>query len=120
LNNRLLQQASSKINQIFSEEILDKLAKESGFIQRHTGKITALGFAFVMIVSVVCHKVLSLNSLCELLQRFSGFRASSQALSLRLGSPHAVRFLRRCFIYLLSEKSGSAHSKLKVTIHIPP
>ena len=113
MNSEIVHQIIAKVNKTFSEDEVEKLARDSGFIQRSTGKINPFGFLIVFVVQLSMNGTLTLNALCELLKPYSNELVTSQALSLRLGSKHTVRFLRRCYAYIISKKTRSSRDSIE-------
>jgi len=113
MNKQVWQQAISGVKNIFSESLVEAIARESKFIQRNTGRVSPTGLLFALTVSISQNALSSLNEICEIISTFNGLKVSSQALSQRLGSHYTVRFLQRCLAHLLREKSRSGTARLR-------
>ncbi len=89
-------QPTSRIE--FDDEILDRLAKETQFIQRKTPGFSASGFALSLLKSV-CDGRASLTQLCQTLGINQKTSLTKQALAYRF-SKKGLLFMQGCLDYI--------------------
>ena len=92
------------IGEIFDTEHLDTLARESGFIQRSTGRIDASDFVQLMTLEMVQEPDISLEGLSDRLETLNPeSQMSAQALGQRINTPGAADFLSTVFCQCLTD-----------------
>lgn len=109
-----LEQLTCKIKKIFSEDLISRHALESGFVRRCTNRIKPSSFLTLMVAHMTTNSLCSLSGMTDILVSINGsLKITSQALSQRLNSVFAVRFLRRCYSSLLATSSHNTVNSLK-------
>lgn len=101
-------------NDIFNPESCYQLARQSGFVQRSTSKIS--GHEFVKVLTLPSNGLSedSLNGLCVRMSEFNPqANISASALAQRINTKAAVRFMRACFERVLK----LARKKLEKQYH---
>jgi hypothetical protein len=86
---------------IFNHEILDQLAKVSGFIKR-SGEITAFSFMYIVSFGFLGNGEIALTYLVAGLRNHFKVNVTPQALSKRINSRASVKFLKAIFNKLLT------------------
>jgi hypothetical protein len=86
---------------IFDSEMLNQLAKATGFIKR-TGEITAFSFMYIVSFGFFGNGEIALTYLVAGLQKHFNVIISSQALSKRINSPSAVKYLKAILMKLIA------------------
>lgn len=81
------------ISSIFDPEILNQLAKLSGFIKRSGGEITAFSFMYIMSFGFLGNGQIALIYLVAGLRKHFNVHVSAQGLSKRINSASSVKFL---------------------------
>ncbi len=74
---------SSEITNLLSEESINEIAKEIGFVKRDSGKFDGFKFLDLLLFTEFNHKKLSLNSMASSFQERYGIMMSKQAVDLR-------------------------------------
>ncbi len=78
------------------EDNLDKIARESYFVQRSTNKVSGRDFLELMTIDHFGQITISLEGLCDVLREKSSHAdISPQALSEKINSEYAVAFLEK-------------------------
>ncbi len=79
----------------FNNEECEALARETGFIQRSTSRLTGSSFFNLLTVEAVDEPTISYEGLCDILEeRNPNSRITPQALCERMNSDGAVAFLK--------------------------
>lgn len=99
-----------KIDQIFTEQEIELLARTNKFVQRKS-KLKGFTFLLFSLFDYHNHKEKSLNKMCVNLMDY-GIRLRKQSLDARF-NPAAVNFLRSVTQKMLSLKLSSAASSIK-------
>lgn len=110
----------NRFQRFFQEETLEKIARESKFIERSTSKITGWMFLELHLLMEFNGKELSLNQMCDELNERHGIELTKQSLDERFNT-FSVRFMRKCFEHVFAQtldfKEGAAsHSYFKRVI----
>jgi hypothetical protein len=79
---------------IFNAEILDQLAKATGFIKRSGGDITAFSFMYIVSFGFLGNGAIALTYLVAGLRTHFNVNVTPQALSKRINSASSVKFLK--------------------------
>lgn len=95
---------------LFPEETIDKIAKDTGFDQRHR-KIEPYYFFWTLVLGFGVHLQRSLESLRRGYGDMSGTEFSQSAWHDRF-NPKTVKFLRGCVELALQQMAGEANRKL--------
>jgi IS4 transposase len=86
----------------FQDDKLEKLARESRFIERSTSKLSGWMFLELHLLMSSSGKELSLNQMCQELEERHGIELTKQSLDERFNT-FAVKFMRQCFEYVLAQ-----------------
>ena len=79
----------------FNNEACEALAREAGFIQRSTSRLTGSGFFNLLTVEALDEPTISYEGLCDRLEeRHPNVQITPQALCERMNSDGAVTFLK--------------------------
>jgi len=79
----------------FNNEECEALARETGFIQRNTSRLTGSGFFNLLTVAALDEPTISYEGLCDILEeRYPNTQITPQALCERMNSDGAVAFLK--------------------------
>jgi hypothetical protein len=93
-----------KLTTVFTAERLEPLARQSGFLQRASSKITGRDFVELMTTAMLEEATVSLGGLCDRLQQLHPQAAMTpQALHQRLNTPQAVAYLHEVLQLALRE-----------------
>jgi hypothetical protein len=99
------------IFKVLDREELQKLAVETKFVQRSTGRIG--GFEFVLLLAIVCmmNPDITLGELCDCLAEMEPkSKMKPQALCQRINSEHAADFLREVLALAIRKNLESVKS----------
>ena len=89
------EQVGQELDMWFQNEECEALARETGFIQRSTSRLTGSGFFNLLTVGVLNEPTISYEGLCDLLEeRDPNSQVTPQALCDRMNSDGAVEFLK--------------------------
>jgi hypothetical protein len=86
----------------FQDDVLEKLARASRFIERSTSKLSGWMFLELHLLMTSSGKEFSLNQMCEELEERHGIALTKQSLDERFNT-FAVKFIRECFAYVLAQ-----------------
>ena len=88
------EQIGQELDMWFNNEECEALARETGFIQRSTSRLTGSGFFNLLTVEALDEPIISYEGLCDILEeRDSNAQITPQALCERMNSDGAVAFL---------------------------
>lgn len=105
LSESTVHQVIDKFHKLFTSDAVDKLARESNFVQRSTNKLNPTAFLLLLVVEMLKNSCLNLTSMVDTIARMpGGVRITAQALALRLQNAYAVRFLKRCYSRVLANR----------------
>ena len=103
ITNRHIEQ---ELDLWFNNEECEVLARETGFIQRSTSRLTGSGFFNLLTVEVMDEPTISYEGLCDILEeREPNASMTPQALCERMNSDGAVAFMKACLEKTLKETS---------------
>jgi len=89
------EQVSQDLDMWFNNEECEALARETGFIQRSTSRLTGSGFFNLLTAEVLNESTISYEGLCDILEeRDPNAQITPQALCERMNSDGAVAFLK--------------------------
>jgi hypothetical protein len=88
------------LNKIFNPEILNQIARSTGFIKRHS-EITAFSFMYIMSFGFLGNGEIALTYLVTGLRTHFNVIITPQALSKRINSVSSVKYLKAVFIKLI-------------------
>jgi hypothetical protein len=89
------EQVGQELEMWFKDEECEALARETGFIQRSTSRLTGSGFFNLLTVEVLNEPTISYEGLCDMLvERDPNSQITPQALCDRMNSDGAVEFLK--------------------------
>lgn len=98
----------------FNHESCERLASETGFIQRSTSRLTGSAFFNLLTVGIVGEATVSYAGLCDALEEcHSDLQLTPQALCERMNSPGAAAFLKAGLEKTLQETSPDDPATLK-------
>lgn len=113
MKNPILEQVINQFNNFFSAEKIDVLSRESSLLKRSNGKFNPFAFLMMMIIDLSSVGSLCLREMCDLMVGYGGVRITPQALSLRLGLPSTLRFLKLVYAAVLEDKLFKISFQLK-------
>ncbi len=89
------EQIGQELDMWFNNEACEALARETGFIQRSSSRLTGSGFFNLLTVEALDEPTISYEGLCDILEeRNSNAQITPQALCERMNSDGAVEFLK--------------------------
>lgn len=88
-------------SEIFDSELLDRLARSTGFIKRR-GEITAFSFMYIVSFGFFGNGEIALTYLIAGLRTHFNVIMTPQALSKRINSASAVKYLKAIFVKLIA------------------
>jgi hypothetical protein len=89
------EQVGQELDMWFNSEACEALARETGFIQRSTSRLTGWSFFNLLTVEVLDEPTISYEGLCDILEeRNPNAQITPQALCERMNSDGAVEFLK--------------------------
>ena len=86
---------------IFNVDILDQLARETGFIKRKGGEITAFAFMYIVSFGFFGNGKIALTYLVAGLSDYFNIIVTPQALSKRINNSYSTKFLKSIFQKIL-------------------
>lgn len=113
MNKHTIEQTIDELKNLFSKDLLLKLALSSRFIQRSTTKLCPTAFLIVMVVELSLLGTHSLRTICDLMVSYGGSRISPQALSQKLNQVECIRFFRKIYSKLLCAKFLEISSEIQ-------
>ena len=110
----------SQFQAFFQDDVLEKMARKSKFIERSTSKLTGWMFLELHLLMELNGKELSLNQMCDDLYERHGVELTKQSLDERFNT-YSVKFMRKCFEYIFSQvldfrEESALHSHFKRVI----
>lgn len=96
-----IQRIQSTLSSIFNSELLDQLAKKSGYIKRAGGQITAFAFMYIVSFGFFGNGKIALTYLVSGLSTHFKIFVTTQALSKRINSINSKKYLKMVFTKLL-------------------
>lgn len=104
----------------FQDDMLEKLARESKFIERSTSKLTGWMFLELHLLMELNGKELSLNQMCDELYERHRVTLTKQSLDERFNT-YSVKFMRKCFEHIFNQvldfkQETALHSHFKRVI----
>ena len=90
----------NELKTCFSKEELEKIARESKFIQRSTSRLSGQSFLMMNVFDSTDGKERSLNDSCDWLEEHFDTNLTKQSLDERYNTD-AVRFVKTCFYRIL-------------------
>jgi hypothetical protein len=98
------EQIGRELDMWFNNEACEALARETGFIQRSTSRLTGSAFFNLLTVEALDEPTISYEGLCDILEeRNSNAQITPQALCERMNSDGAVAFLEASLERTLKE-----------------
>jgi len=108
------EQVGQELEMWFKNEECEALARETGFIQRSTSRLTGSGFFNLLTVGVLNEPTISYEGLCDRLEaRDPNSQITPQALCDRMNSNGAVEFLKAGLEKTLQETTRQATTAIK-------
>ena len=87
-------QVKGKLTRVFDHDHFEALARQTGFVQRSTSKLTGTAFIELMTTDMLADAAVSLDGLCDLLrQRHPQATMTPQALHQRMLTPQASTYV---------------------------
>ncbi len=105
----LVEPMISTLENLFSEVETDRIARQSGFIERSTSRLSGRMFLMMNVLRAEGNLYQSLKDQCCYLKEVFGISMKKQSLDERYG-PQAVLFMRECFAKVLSASSNTGSS----------
>jgi hypothetical protein len=113
-------QVEGKLTRVFAPDQLEALARQTGFVQRSTSKLTGTAFVELMTMDMLADAEVSLDGLCDLLrQRHPQATLTPQALHQRLLTPQASTYLYEVLQLALRENLTAVSAQLLVALLAP-
>ena len=97
-----IKKIQNAMTSIFNSEMLDQLAKITGFIKRSGGEITAFSFMYIVSFGFLGNGEIALTYLVSGLRTHFKVVVTPQALSKRINSAASVKFLKKVLNKLLA------------------
>lgn len=91
-----------RFQSFFQDDMLEKLARESKFIERSTSKLTGWMFLELHLLMDFNGKEFSLNQMCDELNERHGIQLTKQSLDERFNT-FSVKFMRKCFEHIFAQ-----------------
>jgi len=117
----LVEPMIATLENLFSEEETDRIARQSRFVERSTSRLSGRMFLMMNVLRSEGHLYKSLKDQCCFLKEEFGIMMKKQSLDERYG-PQAVEFMRACFGKVLSASAniygGSCLSTNLKAIHL--
>jgi hypothetical protein len=108
------QQVIQELENRFNTETCEKLARETGFIQRSTSRVNGSEFFNLLTVETINEATISYEGLCDILEeRNPGLQITPQALCERVNSDGAVNFLKAGLENTLKETSSESMATIE-------
>lgn len=109
-----------QLQAFFEDSVLEKLARDSRFVERSTSKLTGWMFLELHLLMDSNGTELSLNQMCDELCERHGVEMSKQSLDERFNT-FSVKFMRECFARIFAQtlafkQAAPAHSHFKRVI----
>lgn len=110
------EQVSQDLDMWFNNEECEALARETGFIQRSTSRLTGSGFFNLLTAEVLNESTISYEGLCDILEeRDPNAQITPQALCERMNSDGAVAFLKAGLEKTLKETTRPQFATMAAT-----
>lgn len=110
----------SQFQSFFQDEVIEKMARESKFIERSSSKLTGWMFLELHLLMDLNGKEFSLNQMCDELYDRYGVWLAKQSLDERFNT-FSVKFMRQCFEFIFKQtldfkQNAAVHSHFKRVI----
>jgi Transposase DDE domain len=116
----LAAQVKGKLTRVFDHAALEALARQTGFVQRSTSKLTGTAFVELMTTDMLEEAAVSLDGLCDLLrQRQPQATMTPQALHQRILTPQASPYVYEVLQLALRENLAAVGAPLPATLLAP-
>ncbi|SJM94896.1 conserved hypothetical protein [Crenothrix polyspora] len=110
------EQVSHELNIWFKNEDCEALARETGFIQRSTSRLTGSSFFNLLTIDVLDEARVSYEGLCDILEdHHPDLQITPQALCERMNSAGAVKFLKAGMEKTLKETTQQPLATIETT-----
>jgi hypothetical protein len=110
------EQVSQELDMWFKNEECEALARETGFIQRSTSRLTGSSFFNLLTVGILDEPTVSYAGLCDILEEHHpDVQITPQALCARMNSEGAVAFLKAGLARTLNETTRQPMATLEET-----
>jgi Transposase DDE domain len=93
---------SERLNNYFSYDNLEKIARESRFVERSTSRLTGQNFLMLNIFNEENGKESSLTTMCDYLEEHFSIQMTKQSLDERYNT-YSVKFMKMCYETLISQ-----------------
>jgi len=116
----IAQKISNNILKIFNKEDLNGLARETGFIQRSTGRIEGEDFVRLMTAEILGEESVSCEGLCDILRQINPEAdMTPQALNERLNKKESAEYLKEVFGIAMKENLSPVRSDISPSLLSP-
>jgi hypothetical protein len=107
--------------QVFDRELLDSLARQTGFVQRATSRLEGNDFVKLMSIEAFGQMpVISLVGLCDIVRQMNPEAdMTPQALSQRINNQHAVEYMKEVFHFALQKHLELARQSIPTDLLNP-
>lgn len=113
-------QVKGKLPRVFDHDQLEALARQTGFVQRSTSKLTGTAFVELMTIDMLDEAAVSLDGLCDLLrQRPPQATMPPQALHQRILTPQASTYVYEVLQLALRENLAAVGAQLPAALLAP-
>ena len=113
-------QVKGKLTRVFDHDQLEALARQTGFVQRSTSKLTGTAFVELMTTDMLDEAAVSLDGLCDLLrQRHPQATMTPQALHQRILTPQASTYVYEVLQLALRENLAVVGAQLLAALLAP-
>jgi hypothetical protein len=117
---QISQKVKGKITEVFDKERLDRLARESEFVQRSTSKLEGKDFVELMSTEMVEDTAVSMDGLCDILRQINpNAEMTPQGLNQRINSKKSVGYLKEIFGLAIQENLDPVREKISVELLAP-
>ena len=111
---------SNNIMNILNKDDLNGLARETGFVQRSTGRIEGEDFVRLMTAEILGEESVSCEGLCDILRQINPKAdMTPQAINERLNKKESAEYLKKVFGIAMSENLASAGSDISHSMLSP-
>jgi len=102
---------AKQIQSCFKEDMIEHLAKTSGFVRRNTSRLTGMNFLLMNVFDTTTCNERSLNDCCDWLEEHFDVHLTKQSLDERYNEG-AVKFIKTCFCHVFAKLTESVSKSL--------
>jgi hypothetical protein len=117
---RISQRVKGKITEVFNKERLDRIDRESDFVQRSTSKLEGKDFVDLMSTELVEDTEVSMGGMCDILRQINpNAEMTPQGLNQRINTKESVEYLKEVFGLAIQENLDPVREKIEVELLAP-